>query len=124
VVRIAGWVVVIGALLAVAVAAPIKMMSKHVGSTGGGSAYAAGVGGTVHMAGLKFSPSALVVHKGTTVVFENNDVVPHTITEDTSGGADSGVLTPGKAFRLVVDGPLVYHCAIHPFMKASINLAG
>jgi plastocyanin len=124
VVRIAGWVVVVGGLLAIAVAAPVKIVSKHVGSSGGGSAYAAGVGATVRMAGLKFSPNALVIRKGTTVVFDNNDVAPHTVTEDGSGGVDSGVLTPRRAFRLVADRRLVYHCAIHPFMKATINLAG
>jgi plastocyanin len=113
-------VVVVGALLAIAIAAPVKIISKHVGA----SSAAAVAGDTVHMAGLKFSPGALVVRKGTVVVFDNNDVAPHTVTEDTSGGIDSGVLTPGKAFRLVVDRRLVYHCTIHPFMKATINLAG
>ncbi|HSS09636.1 MAG TPA: hypothetical protein VLL25_07120 [Acidimicrobiales bacterium] len=118
-VRVAGSALVVGALLAIAVAAPVKIVSRHVGSSG--SSYAAG---TVRMAGLKFSPGTLVVRRGTTVVFDNNDVVPHTVNEDASGGVDSGVLTPGKAFRLVVDRRLVYHCTIHPFMKATINLAG
>jgi plastocyanin len=85
---------------------------------------AASANTTVHMAGLKFSPGSLVVRKGTVVTFDDNDVAPHTVTEDAAGGLDSGVLAPGKSYRLVVDRRLVYHCTIHPFMKATINLAG
>jgi hypothetical protein len=51
-------------------------------------------------------------------------VAPHTVTEDTAGGVDSGVLGPSKSFRLVIERRLVYHCAIHPFMKATIELSG
>jgi plastocyanin len=116
--------VVIG-LLGIAVAAPIKIVSKQVGSVG--SSYGGGgvsANATVHMEGLKFSPGALVVRKGTNILFDNNDVAPHTVTEDTAGEVDSGVLAPGKSFRLVVANRLVYHCAIHTFMRATINLAG
>ena len=75
------------------------------------------------MAGLRFSPGAVVVRRGATVTFANDDVAPHTVTEDTAG-VESGVISPGKAFRLVVARRLVYHCEIHPFMKAKVNLAG
>jgi plastocyanin len=118
-----GWGVVVGALLAVAVAAPVKIVSKHVGASSGATATGVSANATVHMAGLKFSPGSLVVRKDATVTFDNNDVAPHTVTED-NASVDSGVISPSKAFHLVVERSLVYHCTIHPFMKATINLAG
>jgi plastocyanin len=113
------WLLVVGVFGAMAIAAPLKIATRQSRTAG-----RAGVGTDVHMAGLKFAPVALVVKKGTTVVFDNNDVAPHTVTEDGAGGIDSGVVSPGKSFRLVVERRLVYHCAIHPFMKATIELAG
>jgi plastocyanin len=79
------------------------------------------------MAGLKFSPTPVIVRKGTTVTFDNNDVVPHTVTQDgptVPGGVDSGLLGPGKSYQLVMNAPLAYHCTIHPFMQASVELEG
>jgi plastocyanin len=117
------WMMVVGVFAAMAIAAPVKIAGKHVGrSQPAGSTYRGDA--VVRMAGLKFAPNALVVKKGTTVLFDNNDVAPHTITEDSAGGVDSGVLKPSASFRLVIDRRLVYHCAIHPFMKATIDLAG
>jgi len=120
----AAWAVVVAGLFAIAVAAPVKLISKHAGHSSPRGSGGASASTTVHMAGLKFSPSALVVPKGAVAVFDNNDVAPHTVTEDTPGGVDSGVLPPSKAFRLVISRRLVYHCTIHPSMKATVNLAG
>jgi plastocyanin len=122
--RRVGWVLVVAALTAMAVAAPTKIVSEHVGGSSSGQGSGDKAVATVRMAGLKFAPELLVVRKGTTVTFANNDVAPHTVSEDVAGGVDSGTLAPGKAFRLRVDHRLVYHCAIHPFMRATINLAG
>jgi len=119
------WMAVVGVFAAMAIAAPVKIAGKHVGRSQLASSTSRGdAPPVVRMAGLKFAPNALVVKKGTTVLFDNNDVAPHTITEDSAGGVDSGVLKPSGSFRLVIDRRLVYHCAIHPFMKATIDLAG
>jgi plastocyanin len=77
---------------------------------------------TVAMAGLKFSPATLSVRKGTTVVFDNDDVAPHTVTsqDDT---IDSGILDPGKSFSLVVTAGFKYRCTIHASMTASVVVA-
>jgi hypothetical protein len=40
------------------------------------------------------------------------------------GSVDSGVISPGGSFSLVMDAPLDYVCAIHPDMQASVVLAG
>src|SRR5579859_4154171 len=117
------WTLIVGVFAAMAIAAPVKIAGKHVGRSQPASSTSRG-DAVVRMAGLKFAPNVLVVKKGTSVLFDNNDVAPHTITEDGAGGVDSGVLKPSASFRLVVDRRLVYHCAIHPFMRATIDLAG
>jgi plastocyanin len=123
--RRALWMVIVGGFAAMAIAVPVKLVAKHTGRAGTAATVASVSGDfTVHMAGLKFAPGDLVVRRGTAVTFDNNDLAPHTVTEDGAGGVDSGVLSPGKAFRLVVSRRLVYHCAIHPFMTATIDLAG
>ena len=78
-----------------------------------------GAGGTVKMAGLSFAPGTLTVARGTTVVFDNDDTAPHTVTAR-SGGVDSGVLDPGKQFSLAVTDGFDYFCSIHPSMTAKI----
>jgi plastocyanin len=79
--------------------------------------------GTVKMAGLAFAPAGLTVAKGATVVFDNDDTAPHTVTAR-SGGVDSGVLDPGKQFRLTATESFDYFCQIHPSMTARIAVTG
>jgi plastocyanin len=84
---------------------------------------AAAGGGTVKMAGLAFAPGTLTVARGTTVVFDNDDTAPHTVTAR-SGGVDSGVLDPGKQFSAAVTEGFDYFCSIHPSMTAKIAVTG
>ena len=127
--RLAGILVVL-LFLAFAVAGPVKIVSKRLGAdTGAGAAAAqeggaAGGGGNlVAMAGLAFQPGTLTVAKGTTVVFDNDDTAPHTVTAR-SGGTDSGVIDPGKSFSLVAAGSFDYFCSIHPSMTAKLVVTG
>ena len=57
--------------------------------------------------------------RGTAVVFDNDDIAPHTVTAR-SGGVDSGVLDPGKQFSVTVTDGFDYFCSIHPSMTAKI----
>jgi plastocyanin len=77
----------------------------------------------VKMAGLAFAPGTLTVARGTTVVFDNDDTAPHTVTAR-SGGVDSGVLDPGKRFSVTVTEGFDYFCSIHPSMTAKIAVTG
>src|SRR5215216_3899892 len=88
-----------------------------------GAGAAGAAGGTVRMAGLAFAPGTLTVAKGSTVVFDNDDTAPHTVTAR-SGGVDSGVLDPGKQFSVTVTDGFDYFCSIHPSMTAKIAVTG
>jgi plastocyanin len=111
----APWIAILILFDVLAVAGPVKMIAKS-GDDGGG-------GGVVKMAGLTFAPDSLVVARGTTVLFDNNDVAPHTVTAQ-DGSVDSGTLRPGATFSLVVNDRFEYFCAIHPQMEASIEIEG
>ena len=75
---------------------------------------------TIDIRGMAFSPAHADVSPGDTVVWTNDDIVPHTAT--VAGGFDSGTLNQGASARLVVTQPgtLSYACTVHPTMKGEI----
>jgi plastocyanin len=114
------WGVIVVVFAAMAVAGPYKMLRN---SSQPSSGPAPESGTRVSMAGLAFAPAELMVDRGTEVVFDNDDLAPHTVTAD-DGGVDSGTINPGKAFRVTIDAPLEYHCAIHPSMTGRVLVRG
>jgi plastocyanin len=115
---LAGPAIIVRDRLADRVAVPTAAEGAQPAGSGG-----AGAGGTVKMAGLAFAPGTLTVAKGATVVFDNDDTAPHTVTAR-SGGVDSGVLDPGKRFNVTVTEGFDYFCSIHPSMTAKIAVTG
>lgn len=128
--RLAGILVVL-LFLAFAVAGPVVIVWERLGADAGAGAAAAqedaaaggGGGNVVGMAGLRFEPATLTVARGTTVVFDNDDTAPHTVTAR-SGGTDSGVIDPGNNFSLVAAESFDYFCSIHPSMTAKLVVTG
>lgn len=72
--------------------------------------------------GMKFTPNVIRVHPGDSVEFRNSDYVPHTVTERSGQGFDSGPLTQGKSWKFVAgsEGEVRYHCLYHPDMIGTI----
>lgn len=70
---------------------------------------------TVALRGMKNVPATLVVRAGDTVVWKNEDVVPHTAT-DRGKSFDSGNIEPGGSWSYVAGrkGTFSYYCAYHP----------
>ena len=73
-----------------------------------------------------FSPATLTIKTGTTVTWKNTTAAAHTVTSDDGKSFDSGTSNPITAqtgtfsFTFTKAGTFAYHCAIHPFMKATI----
>jgi plastocyanin len=109
------WTGIVAVFLALALCAVAVIVRENVGSA------RPAAGATVVMAKISYSPVKLTVRRGTTVVFDNRDVAPHTVTAD-DGPIDSGLIAPGKAFKAVVDEGFTYHCTVHPSMKAEIEV--
>jgi plastocyanin len=120
------WTILVPFCLALAIIAVVVIVRENTSSAAGAVAdvtAAADEAPTVVMEKLSFSPQTLTVRRGAEVVFDNSDVAPHTVTAD-EGDQDSGVVDPGSAYRLTVNEPFAYHCAIHPSMTAKVELEG
>jgi plastocyanin len=123
------WMLIVAVYIGFAVAAPAVIAtrkSRENNTSGAAPADKTKPGaasGTVVMAQIAYKPTQLSVRKGAEVVFDNRDVAPHTVTEK-GGTIDSGLLNPGKSFRLVVDRSFEYVCTLHSNMHGQISLSG
>jgi plastocyanin len=77
--------------------------------------------------GMKFTPALLVIQKGTTVVFSNDDNVPHNVFWPNISGNKAlshtvGTFNKGKtlSFRYENAGNVPLLCNIHPEMTGTI----
>jgi plastocyanin len=68
-----------------------------------------------------FKPDTLTVRRGTTVVFENDDDIPHTVVA-TDGTFRSQALDTEDKFTFTFDqaGTFDYFCSLHPHMKGQV----
>jgi plastocyanin len=82
-----------------------------------------GEGQTVRMSirNSAYERPTLVISRGTTLVWENQDQLDHTVTSD-DGRFDSGMIQPNRNFSRRFDeaGTFTYHCTPHPFMKGTV----
>ncbi len=78
----------------------------------------------VTIEGMKFQPGVLTVDSGDTVVWVNQDLVPHTATSSEAGIFDSKLIAPDKSWKLTVrkKGDFAYICTYHPTMKATLRV--
>lgn len=75
---------------------------------------------TVVISSMQFNPAELTVHKGDSVVFINNDLVVHDITQEPDKAWTSSNLSPGQSYRMAVMESSNYNCSIHPTMKGKL----
>jgi plastocyanin len=77
---------------------------------------------TVNIVKMKFSPADIAVHSGDTVIWINNDMVAHDITEQRNHSWSSSLLAPGKSWKMVITKDEDYYCSIHQVMTGKIIL--
>ncbi|RLE20188.1 MAG: hypothetical protein DRJ50_11120, partial [Actinobacteria bacterium] len=72
-----------------------------------------------------FAPSNKTISTGTTLVWSNTGLLPHTVT-DKNGLFDSGFVMAGQTYRRTFNTPgdYSYFCTIHPGMTGTINVSG
>jgi len=75
---------------------------------------------TVVISDLKFHPDEIKVHKGDTVIWINNDLVAHCVSEASSKAWTSLPIPSGGSWKMVVTQNSDYYCAIHLVMKGKI----
>src|SRR5262249_61305255 len=79
---------------------------------------------TVIIRDFTFNPTTVTVHTGDTVVWKNEDSVPHTATADTDAqkpAFDSGAIQKGAAWQFIAGnkGTYKYTCTFHPNMEGT-----
>ena len=78
----------------------------------------------VEIQNMAFSPSKIIVKKGTTVTWTNKDSVQHTVTPDDESADFEGseMLAQGETYSVTFNttGTFSYHCQPHPDMKATV----
>lgn len=77
---------------------------------------------TVVIKQMQFTPAELNVKAGDTVIFINNDIVDHNVTQDKTNGFYSDTLAVGKSWKLAVTDSASYFCSIHPSMRGKLLL--
>jgi plastocyanin len=75
---------------------------------------------TVEITLMKFVPAELVVKKGDTVVWVNNDITVHDVTEQPSSAWTSGKIESGKSWSRIIERGSDYYCSIHVVMKGKV----
>jgi plastocyanin len=77
---------------------------------------------TVTINNYTFTPATLTVHPGDTVIWSNQDSIPHTATSIDGKSFDSGTIDPGDNWKFVFSkaGRFDYKCSIHPDMRGTI----
>ena len=77
---------------------------------------------TIEISEMKFHPDQINVHKGDTVIWKNNDMVAHCITEENTKAWTSSKVPAGASWKMVVNASSNYFCAIHQVMKGKITV--
>jgi plastocyanin len=72
---------------------------------------------------MKFSPAAVVVRPGDTVVWTNNDQHDHTV-DAADGSFTSGTISPGETYSRQFTSPVAvsYTCNLHPRMRGTVTV--
>ena len=78
---------------------------------------------TVIISDFKFTPEVLTVNPGDTVIWINQDIVPHTATA-TDKSWDTGFIGSNESNEMVIkhSQTLSYYCLYHPNMTATLAL--
>ncbi len=111
-----------------ATGSPIFSLSSS--TTGGSSVSVSIPNGVGSSQGLNYLPASVTVAKGGSVVWRNNDPVPHTVTATTvpTGAShfDSGNMNPNATYTVTftVDGTYNYVCSYHPWMHGTVIVTG
>ncbi|MEJ7827450.1 MAG: plastocyanin/azurin family copper-binding protein [Segetibacter sp.] len=75
---------------------------------------------TVQIKQMQFQPAELTVGSGDTVVFVNNDMFVHDVTEEVNKAWSSSSMAPGSKWKMVVTEDANYYCSIHVVMKGKL----
>ncbi len=77
---------------------------------------------TVLIKDMQFVPEEITVKKGDTIIWINQDMVAHDVTEEKTKAWTSSMLADGQSWKMAVNAEADYYCSIHVVMKGRIKL--
>ena len=107
---------------------PIYSISSS--TTGGSTMNVSIPNGVGNSQGLNYVPASVTVAKGGSVVWKNDDPVPHTVTSTSvpSGASsfDSGNMNANATYTVTftLSGTYQYTCSYHPWMHGTVTVTG
>jgi|SRR5690554_2045307 len=75
---------------------------------------------TVFINGMKFTPGELHVNKGASVIWINEGIVPHDVSDFPAKAWTSDTIMVGESWEKTIDESFDYFCSIHLMMKGKI----
>lgn len=75
---------------------------------------------TVTMSQMQFHPAELYINKWDTIVWINDDIVTHDVTEQPDKSWTSDSIAVGHSWKTTLGETTDYFCSIHPTMKGKI----
>lgn len=109
--------------------------STMTGVNGGGGGGGGGTSASVTIRDYSFSPASITIKAGSPLTWTNNGPSTHTVTSDSTGVFDSGMLSPpmasmdpyggtssGQTYTMTFQtrGTFAYHCSNHPTMHGTV----
>ena len=100
-------------------AAAMLQLAISAGVMSAASAWAADT--EVKIDNFTFNPPRVTVKAGTTVMWDNEDDIPHTVTSSAKLFKSKVLDTEGKfSFTFTTPGTYEYFCSLHPHMTGTI----
>jgi plastocyanin len=99
---------------------------KSAATTGNATTGNATEGTVITIKDFKFSPNPLKAPAGASITVKNDDTTTHTLTADDKS-FDTGEVASGTSSKITLPATAAtvkYHCEIHDFMKASVEVTG
>ena len=75
---------------------------------------------TVQIIQMAFKPAVINVEQGDTIVFNNQDLVTHNVTDASGSDWTALPIAPGTTWILTAQKSANYFCSFHPVMKGEI----
>lgn len=75
---------------------------------------------TIEIKQMKFNPEKLIVKKGDTVVWVNNGITLHDVTQQPANTWSSKAMAVGTSWTMIAKESAEYYCSIHVVMKGSL----
>lgn len=76
----------------------------------------------ITIAAMKFEPNNIAASVGDTLIFTNNDIVAHNVTQVPDAKWASPLLQPGESWTFVLTQSDSLYFSIHPTMKGYIEV--